>query len=67
MKKLFGDDWMLNLEGGNIAQSFGKLLDDWIVDQNLSNVNPIELGWIVNNEIGIRMSELYLDAATKID
>lgn len=67
MKKIFEEDFSFNTLGSNLAQSFGKLLDDWIKDNDLKNVNPIELAWLIQTEVDIRMAELYLDAATKID
>lgn len=64
MKKLFGDDYMLNSLGLDISESFSKMIDDWIEQRDLSSVDPIELEWIINSELGMRMAGLYISAAT---
>lgn len=64
MKKLFGDDYMLNSLGLDISESFSEMIDDWIEQQDLSSVDPIELEWIINSELGMRMAGLYISAAT---
>lgn len=64
MKKLLGEDYMLNSLGLDISTSFSTMIDDWIEELDLSSVDPIELEWIINTELGMRMAGLYISAAT---
>jgi hypothetical protein len=65
-ERLFEDDMSLNKLGSNVAYQLGAFLDGWIDDNKLEDVNPMELKWIISNEIDIRLEELYLDKSLRL-
>lgn len=61
MKTLFEKTLEFNDEGIRLSESFQKLLDDWFDMNNITQYNPIEISWLINNEISIKIAGMYLD------
>jgi len=67
MKSLFDKCLELNSLGISISESFSNILNELIITHNLKEVNPVELEWIVHNEIGMRMAGLYINKVTELN
>lgn len=63
MKTLFDTDLTFTEEGTEIADNFGELIDKFIEDYNLRQFNPIELSWMLNQELSLRLQNMYLESA----
>ena len=61
MKPLFKENLQLNEDGLRLSLSFSEMLKTYLA--GAAGVNPIELYWLVNNEIEVNFSRLYLEAA----
>jgi len=62
MKKLFDTDLTFTEEGIEIADEFGGLIDRFIEENALEEFNPIELSWMLTQELELRLQNMYLDA-----
>ena len=61
MKTIFDKDFMFNPDGLELASSFEKMFRDWMNENTVSVYNPVEVAWMIDNEIKLKLSNIYLN------